>query len=131
MPLTSTVLFGLPQQEIASLVMDRIANSSMTSIISGFLTPGGLAAIAAPIKTRPLCLKTLVVGAATYPGFEALDELIAAGVPANRLHVHLGHSAETGGRKILSHDTIQCCTARSTTWSFATGKRQRSSAPTI
>src|SRR3954451_10775360 len=99
MSLTSTVLFGLPQQEIASLVMDRIINSSSTSIVSGFVTPGGLAAIAAPIKTRPQCLKTLVVGAATYPGFESLDELIATGVQTDRLHVHLGHSAETGGRK--------------------------------
>jgi hypothetical protein len=99
MPLTSTVLFGLPQQEIASLVMDRIVNSSTTSIVSGFVTRGGLAAIAAPIKMRPRCLKTLVVGAATYPGFETMDELIAAGVSIDRLHVHLGHSAETGGRK--------------------------------
>src|SRR5262249_41715204 len=49
--------------------------------------------------TRPQCLKTLVVGAATYSGFEALDELITAGVPADRLHVHLGHTSATGGRK--------------------------------
>jgi hypothetical protein len=99
MPLTPTVLFGLPQQEIASLVVDRIVNSSATSIVSGFVTPGGVAAIAGPIKTRPHCLKTFVVGAATYPGFEALDELIAAGIPTYNLFVHLGHSAETGGRK--------------------------------
>ncbi|MGM4892062.1 hypothetical protein [Tardiphaga sp. 839_C3_N1_4] len=99
MPLTSTVLFGVPQQEISNLLMDRIINSSTTSIVSGFVTPGGLAAISGPIKTRPRCLKTLVIGAATYPGFRALDELIAAGVPVNHLHVHLGHSAETGGRK--------------------------------
>jgi hypothetical protein len=99
MSVTSTVLFELPQKEIASLVADRIARSSTTSIVTGFATPGGLAAIAAPIKARPQCLKTLVVGAATYPGFEALDELIVAGVPADRLHVHLGHTCETGGRR--------------------------------
>jgi hypothetical protein len=43
----------------------------------------------------------LVVGAATYPGFEALDNLLTAGVPPDRLHVHLGHTAETGGHKNL------------------------------
>lgn len=99
MSLTPTVLFGLPQQEIASLVANRISRSSATSIVTGFATPGGLAAIAAPIRARPQCLKTFVVGAATYPGFEALDELIATGVSVDRLHVHLGHTSATGGIK--------------------------------
>jgi hypothetical protein len=99
MPLTPTVLFGLPQQEVASLVVNCITRSSTTSIVTGFATPGGLAAIGAPIRARPQCLKTLVVGAATYPGFEALDALIAAGVSTDRLHVHLGHTYKTGGRK--------------------------------
>jgi hypothetical protein len=94
-----TILFELPQKEIASLVVDGIARSSATSIVTGFATPGGIAAIAPPIRARPQCLKALIVGAATYPGFEALDELIAAGVSADRLHVHLGHTSETGGRK--------------------------------
>jgi hypothetical protein len=97
--MTPTVLFGRPQNEIATLLIDRMARSSATSIVTGFATPGGLAAIAAPIKARPSSLQTLVVGAATYPGFEALDNLIAAGVPLDRLHVHLGHTAVTGGRK--------------------------------
>jgi hypothetical protein len=39
------------------------------------------------------------VGAATYPGFEALDALLAVGVAPDRLHVHLGHTAATGGHK--------------------------------
>src|SRR5688572_9383837 len=99
MSLTPTVLFGRPQYEIATLLVDRMARSSATSIVTGFATPGGLAAIAGPIKARPLSLKTLVVGAATYPGFEALDNLLATGVPPDRLHVHLGHTAATGGRK--------------------------------
>jgi hypothetical protein len=99
MPLTSTVLFDLPQREIASLITDRMTRASAFSIVSGFATPGGLAAISAPIKARPTNLKTLVVGAATYPGFEAMDELLAAGVPPDRLHVHLGHTSATGGRK--------------------------------
>lgn len=94
-----TVLFDLPQREIASLITDRMTRASDSSIVTGFATPGGLASIFAPIRNRPQSLRTLVVGAATYPGFETLDELLAAGVPPDRLHVHLGHTAATGGRK--------------------------------
>jgi hypothetical protein len=99
MPLTPTVLFDLPQREIASLITDRMAQSSAFSIVTGFATLGGLAAISGPIKSRPGDLGTLVVGAATYPVFQAMDELLAAGVPPGRLHVHLGHTSATGGRK--------------------------------
>ncbi len=99
MPLRPTVLFELPQREISSLISARMTNASAFSIVTGFATPGGLAAISAPIKAKPRNLRTLVVGAATYPGFEALDDLLAAGVPPDRLLVHLGHTSETGGRK--------------------------------
>ena len=74
MSLIPTVLFDPPQKEIASLIVDSIARSSATSIVTGFATPGGLAAIAAPIKARPECLKSLVVGAATSPGFGPLAQ---------------------------------------------------------
>ena len=76
MSLTSTVLFDLPQKEIASLIADRMRRSSAMSIVTGFATPGGLAAIFEPIVAQPQKLQTLVVGAATYPGFEALDKLL-------------------------------------------------------
>jgi hypothetical protein len=99
MAVGATVLFQRPQREIASLIVDRIARSSSTSIVTGFATAGGLAAIGRQLKARPQRLNTLVVGAATYPAFEALDELISAGVSADRLHVHLGQTRETGGRK--------------------------------
>jgi hypothetical protein len=97
--MTPTVLFDLPQREIASLIADRMTDASEFSIVTGFATPGGLASICGPIRARPQSLKTMVVGAATYPGFEALDELHAAGVSPDRLYVHLGHTAATGGRK--------------------------------
>ncbi|WP_046861593.1 phospholipase D family protein [Microvirga massiliensis] len=99
MPVNSTVLFDLPQKEVASLLVERIRRSLSTSIVTGFATPGGLAAIAAPIKAQARHLDCLVVGAATYPAFEALEELISAGVPADRLYVHLGHTAPTGWPK--------------------------------
>lgn len=91
MSVTSTILFEVPQQEVASLIKSHIDRSSETSIVSGFATSGGLAAIATPIRRQPLRLKTLIVGAATYAGFSALDDLITAGVPGNRLYVHLVH----------------------------------------
>jgi len=99
MSLTPIVLFDLPQKEIASIVADRIGRSSSTEIVTGFATPDGLETIAAPIKARPQCLKNLVIGAATYPAFQALDDLIAAGVSESSLRVHLGHTTATGGRK--------------------------------
>lgn len=55
--------------------------------------------ISEPIRARPGCLKTLVVGAATYPAFEAMDSLIGAGVSVDRLCVHLGHTKEAAGKK--------------------------------
>jgi hypothetical protein len=99
MSVSSTILFDLPQREIASLIIKRVDQSTATSIVTGFATPGGLAAIVGPIRDRPQSLKTLVLGAATYPGFQALDDLLAVGVAPDRLHVHLGHTCETGGRK--------------------------------
>ena len=99
MSLIATVLFDLPQREIASLIVDRMGKSIKTCIVTGFATPGGLAAISRPITSRPHTLKSLVVGAATYPGLQALDGLLAAGVAPDSLHVHLGHTSKTGGRK--------------------------------
>lgn len=99
MSIKATVLFGMPQQEIATLLRQKLTSSNSTSIVTGFATPGGLEAIAAPIKARPGSVSAIILGAATYPGFEALDELAAAGVPSSRLHVHLGHTRPSGSRK--------------------------------
>lgn len=104
MSVQTTILFDKPQAEIASLITQRISQCSATSIVTGFATPGGLDAIASPINSRPNCIKCLVVGAATYPGFEALDNLITAGVPKDRLYVHLGHTRPSGGNK---HPTVR------------------------
>jgi len=95
MSLTTTVLFDRPQKEIASLIQARLAACETAKIVTGFATPDGLAAIAGPIKTRPSILSTLIVGAGTYPAFEALDGLLAAGVSPSSLFIHLGHTAKT------------------------------------
>ena len=96
---TTTVLFDHPQREIATLISGRISQATSVRIVTGFATPGGIAAISPALKTRPSVLSTLIVGSATYSGFQALDDLIAAGVPLDRLFVHLGHTKESGGRK--------------------------------
>ena len=95
----ATVLFGLPQQEIASLIADRMARSSAISVVTGFATPGGLTALSGAFTAQSQKLRALVVGAATYPGFAAFDAMLAAGVAPDRLHVHLGHTSATRGRK--------------------------------
>ncbi len=99
MSIQATVLFGRPQQEIASMLVQRLRLSTATSIVTGFATPGGLEAIAGPIKARPGSVAAIILGAATYPGFETLDDLHVAGVPLSRLHVHLGHTRPSGFKK--------------------------------
>ena len=99
MAITTTVLFERPQAEVASLIVQRMIQSVATSIVTGFVTPSGVEAISKPIFARPSSVANFIVGSATFPGFEALDDLIAAGVPSSRLHVHLGHTQLSGGRK--------------------------------
>ena len=97
--MTATVLFGKPQKEISSLITSRMSQCLNASIITGFLTPSGVQAIVGPIRARPYVIRGLVVGSATYPGFRALDELVAIGVPLDRIRVHLGHTRESSTRK--------------------------------
>lgn len=99
MTITSTVLFSHPQRRIVSLIEDRLNRSVATSIVTGFATRGGLKLISDPLVQRPASLKAFVVGAATYPAFDALDDLLAAGVASDRLHIHNGHTFETGTPK--------------------------------
>jgi hypothetical protein len=99
MLLQSTVLFDKPQCEIASLIEGYITKALSVHIVTGFASPAGIAAIAKPLAANPGKLKGLVVGAATYPAFKALDNLHSDGVPLDRLYVHLGHTIMTGGRK--------------------------------
>lgn len=99
MAVTTRVLFDKPQQAIASLLLDRMGKASAVSIVTGFSTPAGVNLLKQAIVVRPQIVQTVVVGAATYLAFEAFDDLIAVGVPQGRLHVNLGHSRTTGGRK--------------------------------
>jgi hypothetical protein len=93
------VLFDRPQCAVAARINEKLKRCESAQIVAGFLTPSGVRAIAQPIRARPQLLRGLVVGAATYPGFQALDELISMGVPADRIHVHLGHTRESGTQK--------------------------------
>ncbi|PWT83146.1 MAG: hypothetical protein C5B58_07005 [Acidobacteria bacterium] len=97
--MTTSVLFDTPQREISSRINAKLSECVSANIITGFLTPSGIKSIVGPIRTRPNLLAGFVVGAATYPGFQALDELVALGIPLDRIRVHLGHTRESGTRK--------------------------------
>jgi hypothetical protein len=81
------------------MIVDCISRSVSFSIVTGFATPGGLRAIEVPIKSNPSGLADFIVGAATFPAYETLDDFLAAGVPPDRLHVHLGHTRASGTTK--------------------------------
>ncbi len=99
MGISVRVISGKPQHEIASLIQNRLSRSVSTSLISGFVTIGGLASIARELSARPTMLSHLVVGAGTFSAFSALDSLIAAGIPQEKLFVHLGMSRTSTGKK--------------------------------
>ncbi len=97
MSLTTTFLHSRPQQEVASVIRSRLAACRTAEIVSGFATPDGVDALRA--KSVASKIKRLVLGAGTFKAFEALDDLIGAGLPAGSARVHLGHTRATGGRK--------------------------------
>lgn len=90
------VLFGKPQQEVASLMRARIEDCVSFSMVSGFATVGGVERIAGPILNDPNKLAGLVVGAGTFSAYEAFDKLLAGGVMPDRLYVHLGMTRQRG-----------------------------------
>jgi hypothetical protein len=68
MSVSTTVPFGKPQQEIGTLIRDRLAQCQSASLVAGFMTVEGLEAIAAPLRSQPGKLRNLVVGAGTVFG---------------------------------------------------------------
>lgn len=98
MSLRCQVLFDTPQREIASLIRDRLSRRHSFSLVAGFVTVEGIEAIARPVRAAPSKLQSIVVGSGTYRAFQAFDNLIANGIPPDRLFVHLGHTRSTGGR---------------------------------
>ena len=95
MSVSAKVLFDKPQQEIGSLLRDRLERCMSASLVAGFMTVEGVEAIAAPLRARPAILSRLVVGAGTYRAFEACDRLIDAGVDSGNIHVHFGFTRKT------------------------------------
>lgn len=96
MSVAVTFLHARPQTEIASLLRDRLMRCREAQIVSGFATPDGLEAIRA--STAVSRIGRLVLGAATFKAFVALDSLIDAGLPARAALIHLGHTRPTGWR---------------------------------
>ena len=98
MSVSAKVLFDKPQQEIASLLRDRLECCLSASLVAGFMTVEGIKAIIDPLCQHPAKLNHLVVGAGTYRAFESFDRLINVGVNPNNLHVHLGFTRRTSVR---------------------------------
>lgn len=97
MSLSVRFLHSHPQTGIATLIRDLLMRCARAQIVSGFATPDGLDAIRAAAAVRKI--NRLVLGAATFKAFEALDNLIASGLPENVALVHLGHTRRTDGKK--------------------------------
>lgn len=97
MSVSATFLHAFPQTKIATMIRDRLDRCREAQIVSGFATPDGIDALRGRAATRKI--SRLVLGAATFKAFDALDALIAAGLPASSARVHLGHSRRTGGKK--------------------------------
>ena len=95
MSVSAKVLFEKPQQEIASLLRNRLDRCTSASLVAGFMTVEGIEAIAGPLRAHPAKLNHLVVGAGTYRAFEACDRLIDSGIDPSNLHVHFGFTRET------------------------------------
>jgi hypothetical protein len=99
MTTSATVLFGRPQREIASLLLDHINRCSSASLVAGFMTVDGIQALMPPLQASPGKLAHLVVGAGTWSAFDAMDNLRQAGVSAGALYVHLGHTRPSGTKR--------------------------------
>src|SRR5262245_37463687 len=97
MSLIPTVLFDMPQREIASLIRSKLSSSVKTQVVAGFATPEGMGVLESALLANAGPLEALVIGAGTYQSYEALDRLISDGIPVQRLFVHLGHTRITGG----------------------------------
>lgn len=97
MSVTCKILFGYPQTEIASILRDRLQRCVSASLVVGFATVDGLAAIERSLLSPPTKLDVLVVGRGTFRAFDMMDKMLGIGVASNRLRVHLGHSRPAPG----------------------------------
>ena len=95
MSVSAKILFDRPQQEIASLLRDRLDRCTSASLVAGFMTVEGIESIADSLRAHPARLSHLVIGAGTYRAFEACDRLIDAGIDPSNLHVHFGFTRKT------------------------------------
>jgi len=97
MTVTFRFLHSRPQHEVASLIRTRLAYCQAVEIVSGFVTPDGVEALR--VGTAAGRIARFVLGGATFKAFEALDDLIDAGLAPGSVRVHLGHTRATGGKK--------------------------------
>ncbi|MFC0389661.1 phospholipase D family protein [Muricoccus vinaceus] len=97
MTLAARFLDAYPHHNIARLIQDRLTRCREARIVAGFATPDGVAAL--KVGATALRITRLVLGAGTFKAFQALDSLIASGLPASTARLHLGYSRATGWPK--------------------------------
>lgn len=100
---TVELLFAIPRTELFTRITALIGRAQTFSAVVGFLTEEGVALIEDALAPRPSVLKGLVVGATTLKACDGLDRLRSAGVPPDRLQIHLGHSRSTKGGFVKYH----------------------------
>jgi hypothetical protein len=100
---TVELLFAVPRRELFTRISALIGTAQTFSAVVGFLTEEGVALIEDALASRPTVLTGLVVGATTLKACDGLDRLRSAGVPPDRLRIHLGHSRSTKGGFVKYH----------------------------
>jgi hypothetical protein len=100
---TARFLHSQPQNELASLLSDRLTRCRSAAVVAGFVTPDGVDALDLFKPSHARKLSRLVIGAGTYRAFEAIDRLIFAGVPPVGVRIHLGHCRLSGGKRNPFH----------------------------
>ncbi len=98
MSLNVRFVYDVPRREIATLLSEAYAGCNKAALVAGFMTVEGIDAILSPIRKNPQKLTTLLIGAGTWRAFDAFDQLLALGVPPDRLRVDLGYSRKTGAK---------------------------------
>lgn len=89
------VLFQSVREPLAKRLAQCADECISMQVVAGFVTVDGVRSLASSLEVLVKKLDTLVVGAGTQRAFDAIDELVEAGLPRERVAIHLGHTRLT------------------------------------
>ena len=92
--LKTELLFPNPHQPLSDKIAHLASSCVAAHIVTGFVTVDGIRSLPECLRSGSL-LKTFLVGSGTQRGFDAMDKLLADGLPRDRLRIHLGHTRHT------------------------------------